>query len=343
MYEKQGFYSGQKLQASQLVAMEDGIINAEKLAAGAANIEQGSGADAVNAIQQLSDSKSTTFDFTGKNTFAYEHTADESLTGAVQYGASNKCAATVGGKSAARGSRSFSSGTSTIAHGSYSHTEGSNTVAYGTSTHAEGTGSYAYGEGAHAEGGSYAIGKRSHAEGGQCQAIGDNSHAEGSQTIATTAFSHTEGLRTHADGAVAHAEGGDTYASGDYSHAEGQDTHALGEYSHTEGQDVQVNESSRCSHGGGWKTRVKASYAFGHGAGISVDRECQAVFGQYNEANKNAMFIIGNGSDGNPLNIFEVLNHGDVQFTYQGTTYSLLKLITKLIEKGYINTNDIKA
>ena len=141
MYEKQGFYSGQKLQASQLVAMEDGIINAEKLAAGAANIEQGSGADAVNAIQQLSDSKSTTFDFTGKNTFAYEHTADESLTGAVQYGASNKCAATVGGKSAARGSRSFSSGTSTIAHGSYSHTEGSNTVAYGTSTHAEGPGS----------------------------------------------------------------------------------------------------------------------------------------------------------------------------------------------------------
>ena len=44
MYQKQGFYSGQKLQASQLDAMEDGIINAEKLviegAAGAANMEK---------------------------------------------------------------------------------------------------------------------------------------------------------------------------------------------------------------------------------------------------------------------------------------------------------------
>ena len=32
MYEKQGFHSGGKLKAAQLVAMEDGIINAEKLA-----------------------------------------------------------------------------------------------------------------------------------------------------------------------------------------------------------------------------------------------------------------------------------------------------------------------
>lgn len=42
-YEKQGFYSGEKLKASQLDAMEDGIINAEKLAMEAAS--QGAQAD----------------------------------------------------------------------------------------------------------------------------------------------------------------------------------------------------------------------------------------------------------------------------------------------------------
>lgn len=42
-YEKQGFYSGEKLKASQLDAMEDGIINAETVAMEAKELAQAGG------------------------------------------------------------------------------------------------------------------------------------------------------------------------------------------------------------------------------------------------------------------------------------------------------------
>lgn len=42
-YEKQGFYSGEKLKASQLNAMEDGIVNAETVAMEAKELAQAGG------------------------------------------------------------------------------------------------------------------------------------------------------------------------------------------------------------------------------------------------------------------------------------------------------------
>ena len=56
MYNKQGFKSGEKLKASQLEKMEDGIIEAQALAmegaAGAANMEKGA---SEGSSQQVGD------------------------------------------------------------------------------------------------------------------------------------------------------------------------------------------------------------------------------------------------------------------------------------------------
>jgi hypothetical protein len=48
-YEKQGFYAGQPLRASQLVTIEEGIIEAQKLSA-ESNIENGS---SKGSLQQV--------------------------------------------------------------------------------------------------------------------------------------------------------------------------------------------------------------------------------------------------------------------------------------------------
>jgi hypothetical protein len=178
MYEYQGFHSGEKLKATQLVAMEDGIINAEKLAmegaAGAANMEKGSG---TGAIQQIPDGVADGFDFTDKNASAT--TFDPTLTGIIPYGATGTFACAFGGKCAAMGKRSCAEGTTTIAKGDYSHTEGNATVTLGANSHAEGAITTAFGETSHAEGRrTLAHGDASHAEGVETEAHGEASHAE---------------------------------------------------------------------------------------------------------------------------------------------------------------------
>ena len=185
-YEKQGFHSGEKLKASQLSAMEDGIIEAEKLAmegaAGAANMEKGAG---ENATQQLPDGVADGFDLTEKN--ANATALDPTLTGIIPYGATGDFASAFGGKCAAMGKRSHAEGTSTIAKGKYSHAEGDNSVALGNDSHAEGyqtvTGPDATAQ--HAEGiRTQALGWAAHAEGSDTVAKGNNSHAGGSHTVA---------------------------------------------------------------------------------------------------------------------------------------------------------------
>ena len=79
-----------------------------------------------------------------------------------------------------------------------------------------------------------------------------------------------------ATGASAHSEGKDTLASGKASHAEGQDTVANG----------------KASHAGGIGTIAK--------------EDGQTVIGRYNKDNENALFIIGNGTEGSRENAFEV-------------------------------------
>lgn len=194
-YEKQGFYSGEKLKASQLDAMEDGIIEAERLAteatAGATNMEKGTG---VSATQQLPDGVANGFDFTGKNPYATE--LDASLTGIIPYGATGDFASAFGGKCAAMGKRSHAEGTTTIAKGKYSHAEGDNSVALGNDSHAEG---YQTVTGPNAT--------AQHAEGMNTQALGQATHSEGSDTIARGNNSHVGGWKSETNGAYSFAHG----------------------------------------------------------------------------------------------------------------------------------------
>lgn len=192
-YEKQNFRTGDTLYASQLDAMEDGIMNAERLAmegaAGAANMEKGTGACAT---QQLPDGVADGFDFTGKN--ANATALDATLTGTILYGATGEFASAFGGKCAAQGKRSHAEGTTTIAKGAYSHAEGNSTVTLGNNAHAEGLQTLAKGD-------------HSHSEGQLTQAIGERSHAEGNDTIAKGNNSHVGGWKSETNGAYSFAHG----------------------------------------------------------------------------------------------------------------------------------------
>lgn len=132
-YEKQGFYKGQKLQASQLDAMEDGIIEAERLAmegaAGAANMEKGTG---ENATQQTprTDKVNLTNEkgqlcFEGDNPFAEE---DDDL---VPFGALGKSSVSLGGRTSAQATHSMATNSKTIALGEESLATGYATIAAG--------------------------------------------------------------------------------------------------------------------------------------------------------------------------------------------------------------------
>lgn len=311
-YQKQGFHSGGDLYASQLEAMEDGIINAERLAmegaAGAANMEKGTGA---SATQQLPDGVADGFDFTNKNPNATS--LDATLTGNIPYGATGEFAAAFGGKSAAMGKRSHSEGTTTIAKGKYSHAEGDNSVALGNDSHAEGYIATAYGQASHAEGwGTISAKDASHAEGWNTKANGNQSHAEGYETTTIGEESHAEGYKTTAEGVASHAEGGSTFAIGNTSHAEGGETRAIGEASHAEG--FSTKAWGEFSHAGGRDTIANYS--------------SQTVIGRYNNNKPNTIFEVGGGhADDNRLNVFEVYADGDIGIYYNGKIYSLHKML----------------
>jgi hypothetical protein len=244
-YEKQGFYSGEKLKASQLDAMEDGIINAEKLAmegaAGAANMEKGAGDTSTQQVQRAS--KVVVVD--DKKYFAISeemaaHIPENGLPMHVipnpnktstdnafllEYGALGRYSAVLAGDASAenlhsvainnstlaRGEESFSQGYETVAEGSSSSAMGSRTWARGTASHTEGLNTQTVNDGAHAEGGeTKAIGKYSHAEGEKTTAHGDNSHSEGALTQAGSYGAHAEGNETIADTNASHTEGSGT-------------------------------------------------------------------------------------------------------------------------------------
>lgn len=314
MYTKQNFYSGQPLKASQLDAMEDGIIaahkQAEEVLKGAGNIEVG---DGLKSTQQLQDQETNVtagyFNFTNKNPNATN--VDSSLTGEIKYGAVGDCSSVFGGKAAAIGKRSMAQGTTTIAKGKYSHTEGDNCVALGDDSHAEGykttsTGKYSHAEGYNTTAGSLldvnAIASyATHAEGEGTVASGQAAHAEGINTRALGNYSHTEGRNTVTEGENSHAEGKNTSAQGGQSHAEGQDTIASGDYSHAEGYDTRAIGAG--SHASGRSTVAGAAY--------------QTVIGYFNDNRSDTILEIGCGADEHSrTNALEVVNNGEIYIRY---------------------------
>ena len=155
------------------------------------------------------------------------------------------------------------------ATGIRSHAEGYNTTASGFASHAEGVSTKA-------------SGWYSHAEGSDNTASGQYSHAEGNKTTASGKYSHAEGVSTKASGQYSHAEGNETTASGQYSHAEGFVTAAYGNYQHVEGYHTAAYGNYQ--HVEGYHT-VGATGA-----------DTQHVSGKFNVPDKNALFIIGNGT-----------------------------------------------
>ena len=174
----------------------------------------------------------------------------------MPYGGTGNFASSFGGKSTARGKRSFTKGSSTIAYGNYSSAEGSDTVTMGSASHGEGyanlTGKNA--DSAHAEGGeNYVSAARGHVEGYKNTVTANNAHAEGAQCLASAEEGHAEGLFTTASGLAAHAEGQQTTASGINAHSEGSGSVASGDTSHAEGYGNTSSSYSSHSEGAGNK------------------------------------------------------------------------------------------
>lgn len=183
MYKKQGFYSGQRLKASQLNAMEDGIIEAQELAmegaAGTANMEKGTGETSTQQVpraDKVTQAEGETcphFNFTGP--------ADAAMQGRVQYGAVGNYSATMNGRSAALNKHAFAINNSTVAKGEESFAQGYETVAEGNSSFAGGSRTWAKGTA------SVALGDRT-------KAIGEYSTALGEQTVAGHAYQTVVGV-----------------------------------------------------------------------------------------------------------------------------------------------------
>ncbi len=223
-YTKQGFYSGDKLKASQLDLMEDGIIEAQELAqagaAGAANMEKGAGDLATQSLprpDKVSQAEGETaphFSFTGH--------PDAGMAGRIEYGAVGNYSVALTGRSAALNKHAFAINNSTVAKGEECFAQGYETIAEGNSSVATGSRTWAKGVASHTEGlQTYTEGEGSHAEGGETKAMGKYSHAEGEKTTAHGDNSHTEGALTQAGSFGAHAEGNETIADTNASHAEG--------------------------------------------------------------------------------------------------------------------------
>ena len=148
--------------------------------------------------------------------------------------------------------------------------------------------------------------------------MGHYSHAEGSRTrtgavtdgaIVGGMSAHAEGDSTIATGFGAHAEGRITLASGDEAHAEGYKTEATAYGAHAEGGVCKA--TAEWAHAGGLSSIASHTGAFVHGFGLITATSYQAVFGEYNVANANAVFQVGNGEIGvRRSNAFQVLKDG---------------------------------
>lgn len=208
-------------------------------------------------------------------------------------------------------------GGETKALAQYAHAEGNKAKATGNYSHAEGTSTKAEGFHSHAEGNNTtASGQSSHTEGELSDSTALASHAEGYDTTASGAASHSEGTRTVASGERAHAEGGETVASGRMSHAEGDHTVAEGESSHAEGG--YTTATGKYSHAGGLRTKATA--------------QAQTAIGKYNDENKSALFIVGNGtSNTNRKNGFVVREEGYAEVESTGPTDN------SVVTKAYVD------
>ena len=256
-----------------------------------------------------------------------------------------------GKETQAIGDQSHAEGYQTISSGSSAHAEGAWTNAQGDYSHAEGAGTNAQGDYSHAEGrqteagyAAHSEGRNTkaqenyaHAEGYNTNAAASAAHAEGSGTNAAASATHAEGYNTRADSHAAHAEGTYTNAAGYSAHAEGWETQAAGQAAHAEG--VGAEAEGRGSHAGGSHSQTKEPYSFAHGDYVIASAASQAVFGQFNVEERDALFIVGNGTDSvNRSNAFEVYANGEVKVGGRS-----IGLLTDNLEKRVIRLEEFNG
>lgn len=320
MYEKQGFYSGEKLKASQLDAMEDGIINAERLAmegaAGAANMEKGAG---LNATQQLPRTDKVTQEV-GEEAphFNFNGHSDANMAGRIQYGGVGNYSVSLNGRSAALNKHATSIGNSTIAKGEESFAQGYETIAEGNSSFAGGSRTWAKEEA------SVALGVNTKAEGKASIALGSESVARGEASMALGWGSKAIGKYSIALGQDTSTGDAITDAGGLCSLAAGYHAHAVGDYSFAFGHSAYA--TSRNSFAFGYKTHAFYNDQF--------------VLGRSNDGNRGngALFIIGCGTDDKQENAFEVYSDGDIGIKKGDKIYSLHKMLAAYFTDANLKT-----
>lgn len=182
-YIKKEFQAGDILSALDLNNIGDGIeeaiLLAQEGAAGAANMEKGTGETATQQVpraDKVTQAEGETcphFNFTGP--------VEAGMQGRVQYGAIGNYSASMNGRSAALNKHAFAINNSTIAKGEESFAQGYETVAEGNSSFAGGSKTYAKGAAA------VSLGSGT-------KAIGDYSFANGVKTVAGHAYQTVVGV-----------------------------------------------------------------------------------------------------------------------------------------------------
>ena len=300
MYEKQNFYSGQKLKASQLDAMEDGIIYAQELAENAQvkmNIEDGA---VAGSIQQKGFIMST-----GDSTLG----AIASGEGAVAFGGQrfDKVGDSIEEEpqTEAKGKQSFAAGGGVIVGGDWSTGFGKDTKTFLKGCFAANGGTQA---GITYEDWLVTFNKGADSEANQIEFA--NAYEK------DYCFASAFGDSTKALARAATSLGSQTVAKGKSSLATG-----LGSVTEEMG-----------TLAGGWDSIAKSRYGIVYGAQLISNPNVvsQVVFGTRNLSTQSA-FIIGDGADlNNRKNIFEVRKNGDICMYYNGKMYSLQKIFASL-------------
>jgi hypothetical protein len=180
---KKTFEKGDILSALDLNNMGDGIEEAINLAmegaAGAANMEKGTGDTATqqlpraDKVTQAEGETAPHFSFTGHS--------DAGMAGRIQYGAVGNYSASMNGRSAALNKHAFAINNSTVAKGEESFAQGYETIAEGNSSFAGGTRTWAKGAA------SVALGDRT-------KALGEYSFVNGVHTVAGHAYQTVVGV-----------------------------------------------------------------------------------------------------------------------------------------------------
>ena len=258
------------------------------------NVESGSGAGSVQQVKN------------GSYTSAVASGAQSAAFGGLRYD-TGSAGGEARSQTSAEGEQSFAAGGGAHAHGRYSASFGKDNHSYQRSSFTEGSGNKA-GMTQSDWTSRYGSSSANDPWGDSYTESYSDAHAEGEMTEATGRASHAEGFQTEAYGHHAHAEGYQTSATAESAHSEGRDTEASGNYSHAGG--LSSKASGQYSYAAGYGSNAQNEGAFCHGLSCFSNANWQTVFGQYNELESNALFVIGNGTSSLRENALSLKSNG---------------------------------